>query len=418
MSGATFAALTHRGFRLLWSGIGASQIGDQMVVFALGWLVVDIAVREGTPQLGPLYLGLLGLSRAGPGLALGLFGGVFADRLDRRSVLLATQTTGGLVALGLTALALSGNVGLPAIMALVVVSATAGAFDLTTQHATLPRLVPERDLMSAIGLTNTTTNVAMFAGPLVGGILIGRIDVAGISALAAALYAFAVAALIRIPPLPAAAEDRPNIFTSLGEGIAYVVREPMLRWLMLLAVLAALFGRSAAYLLPAVAHDVLRVGAVELSWLLAARGLGTLAGSLGAASLGAVRRRGIALAVAALVFGVCTAVFAVQRALPPALVLAAAMGAAQFMFSAFASVLMQTTAPDRLRGRVLSFYLTTVTGVTPLGVLLVGALGTAVGIDAAIAAGAALLLVASFVALVGAQPLRAQRARAEAALSG
>jgi predicted MFS family arabinose efflux permease len=158
--------------------------------------------------------------------------------------------------------------------------------------------------------------------------------------------------------------------------------------------------------MPAVATDVLHVGAAELAWLLAARGAGTLAGSLAIASLGRVRDRAASAAICALTFGAVTAVFAVQRALAPALVLAGAMGVAQFAFSGFSNVLVQTTVPDHVRGRVLSLYLVTVTGVTPLGVLLLGIVSSATGIDVAVAIGSLVLIAGGASALVG---IRRQR---------
>jgi hypothetical protein len=252
----------------------------------------------------------------------------------------------------------------------------------------------------------------MFAGPLLGGALVASAGVAGVFAVQALLVGSTIVALITVRPIPPATVPARDVVGSLRDGIAYVLREPLLRWLIALAVLVALFGRSVAYVLPAVATDVLHIGAVELSWLLAARGIGTLAGSLATASLGGVGKRGLALALASTALGLSALIFSAQTTLVPALALAAAMGIAQFMFSGFAGVLMQTAAPDALRGRVLSVYFTTVTGVTPLGVLILGAAGTSVGIDVAIAAGAAILVAGGIAAVALPSPLRDHRVTA------
>src|SRR5207245_11209882 len=104
------AALAYRDFRLFWIGLVVSNIGTWMQQFGLGWLVVQLAIRDGAPQLAPLYLGLVGLARAVPGLAFGLFGGVVADRADRRRLLTVTQTSAGILAALLGVLTIAGQI--------------------------------------------------------------------------------------------------------------------------------------------------------------------------------------------------------------------------------------------------------------------------------------------------------------------
>jgi hypothetical protein len=397
---STFASLRHAGFRALSAGYATSQTGAQMELFAVGWLAVVLAGREGAPQLAALYLGLLGLARAVPGLGFGLVGGVLADYLDRRMLFIWTQIVQACAAAALGVVALSGWGGIGALMALVFIGSTAGALEMPAAQASLPRLVPHDDLMSAVGLTNAMVNVAMFAGPLVGGLLLGPLGIPGVLGLEALLHALAIAAVVRVAPMrPSVRAGLPGGFGALLDGLAYVARDGLLRWLMLLAVLAALFGRAVAYVLPAVATNVLHVGALELSWLLAARGLGTLAGSLAIASLASVHRQRTVLAGSAVVFGAVTGAFALQRAFVPALALAAGMGLAQFAFAGLAVGGITIQTPDHLRGRALSYYLTTVSGFTPLGVLLLGTTGSLLGIDVAIGAGALILLAGGVAAL-------------------
>jgi predicted MFS family arabinose efflux permease len=178
---------------------------------------------------------------------------------------------------------------------------------------------------------------------------------------------------------------------------------------MALAILVALFGRAVAYVMPAVASDVLHVGAPELSWLLAARGVGTLAGSLVVTTLDRVRERATATAACSLAFGVAALLFATQRMLVGAFVVSVALGLIQFIFSGFITVLLQTKTPDALRGRVLGLYFVTVTGVTPLGVMILGSLGAVLGIEQAITIGASVLVLGSAVVLFVPSAIRTER---------
>jgi MFS family permease len=387
-----------------------------MQLFALGWLAVELATHEGDASLAALYLGILGLARGVPGVALGVFGGVLADRFDRRRLIVIGQLACGLGAAALALLVASGLGGIGAIAALVLVGATAYSMMLPAEYATLPRLVPADALMNGTGLVNASANVAMVAGPLIAGLLVTPIGVAGILGVQSALHLAAAVLALRLPRMPqeAAATDDP--LRALRDGLLHTLRDPLVGLLMALAILVALFGRAVAYVMPAVANEVLHVGAVELSWLLGARGVGTLAGSLAVASLDGVRRRATAAAVCSLVFGVAAALFAVQQALVGALVVAVALGLIQFLFSGFVTVQLQTKTPDALRGRILSLYLVTVTGVTPLGVMLLGSIGSVVGIAQAIMVGALVLVGGSLAILLLPAAIRAERREPAASL--
>jgi hypothetical protein len=384
-----------------------------MQFFALGWLAVELAARERDPALTPLYLGILGLARAVPGIALGVFGGVLADRADRRRLILIGQLTAAASAAALAAVAGSGG-GIIAIGALVLAAATVYAMVLPAEFAAVPRLVPAGALMNATGLLNASVNIAFVAGPLIAGLLVAPIGVAGILGVQSALHLLAAAVTVRLPPMPQEDSAPIDPLRALRGGLVHTIRAPLVGVLMAVAILVALFGRAVAYVMPAVASDVLRVGAIELSWLMGARGLGTIAGSLAVASLGGVRRRATAAAACALVFGLAAALFASQTTLLGALAVAVALGLLQFLFSGFVTVVIQTTTPDALRGRVLSLYLVTVTGVTPLGVMVLGSLGSVIGIAQAITLGAVVLAAGSLAALLVVNNRSASRPSARA----
>src|SRR5712691_1487526 len=301
---SAIAALEYRDFRLFWFGLVVSNIGTWMQQFGLGWLVVQLAIRDGVPQLAPLYLGLVGLARAVPGLAFGLFGGVVADRADRRRLLIVTQTSAAILAALLGVLTISGQINIVEIVLISALNSIIFSFDAPTRQAMVPRLVSDRQLMSAIGLNSAAFNGATLVGPLIGGVLIIPFGVGGLMLINAISYLAIVAALLLMRPQPVIDYGpRLSLLDSIKEGISFIRGDSVLRWVVLLSVATALLTRPYIQLLPAEAQ-FLGVGALELSWLLAASGGGALVGALITASLGAWRRRGALLVGAALAHGV------------------------------------------------------------------------------------------------------------------
>lgn len=408
-------ALRHRDFRLLWAGLSISGIGDSMQLFAVGWLVVQLAIRDGEPHLAPFYLGLVGLSRAAPAIVFGLFGGVLADRMDRRTLLALAQSAGAVIAVALAALTWTGQVAVWSVMLLSALGAAAFAFDRPTRQAMLPRLVPERDLMSAIGLNGTSLNASGLLGPLIGGLLITPLGVVGLMVLNALSYGATLAALALMHPIPPQVPARhPNVLRSMGAGFGHIWQDPVLASVIGLSILMSLGGRAFDHLLPAVALQTLGVGAVELSWLLTANGVGMLVGSITAGSLGHVGRRGVILACAVIGMGASVILFSLQTSLAAAVLCAFLPGFHHFTFSVISYGILQTRPPDHFRGRVVSVYSTTVQGGMPLGALLLGSLGTVVGIGPALAAGGTACVIGGLIALARVDALRAYSTRAEA----
>jgi predicted MFS family arabinose efflux permease len=411
------AAFRERDFRLLWSGLGVSNVGTWMQTFGIGWLMVQLAVSSHYPELSPFYLGLVGATRAAPALLLGFVAGAVADHFDRRRLLVAVNSGAGLIAALLAGLVLAGRASVGAVMAINLAAAAATAFDPAARQAMVPRLVPASVLPSAIGLNLMTMNLATFAGPLLGGLLIGRLGVGGLLVLNAASYLFVTGALLLMRPQPRlGGPARGGMLRSALEGFAYVYRDPVIRPLFILMVFVALGGRSFQQLLPAVAHDSLRGDAVVLSWLLACTGAGAVIGSLATASLGRLRRRGIAVSASAAAFGLSLFVFALQRSLLPALVTVTIASTAIALHTGLHVTIYQSRAPDHLRGRVVAASAMLPSTLIPLGALLLGSLGTLFGIGPALAAGGLLLLAAGGLALAGARSLRQLDSEPAAAL--
>jgi MFS family permease len=410
---SALAALRSRDFRLFWFGLLVSNVGTWMQMFGQGYLVVLLAVRDGVPQLAPLYLGLVGLARAVPGLALGLFGGVIADRTDRRRLLIVTQSAAAMTAGILAALAITDRINIVEILLLGALNSTIFAFDAPTRQSMVPRLVPERDLMSAIGLNSAAFNGPQIIGPVIGGIIYAPF--AGTPTFGAGLlfsinaisYLAVVGALLRMRPVPVTggAGDL-SMLESIREGLRYIRGDVVVKWIVLLAATTALFARPYIQLLPAVAHDVFHVGAVELSWMLAASGVGSLAGALATAALGGLRRRGAVLVGSSLVFGLVLVAFVAQRALVAALPLLVLLGFATMVFLGMANGLLQTRSPDHLRGRVMSVYTMVFMGLMPLGSMVIGAVGSIAGVGLGLVVGGVLCTLVALYATVRVGELR------------
>ena len=397
---SAWSALEHRDFRLFWIGLVVSNIGTWMQQFGLGWLVVQLAIKDGSPQLAPFYLGLVGLARAVPGLAFGLFGGVGAVRADRRRLLIMTQTSAAIIAGILGVLTISDHINIVEIVLISALNSIVFSFDAPTRQAMVPRLVSDKELMSAIGLNSAAFNGATLVGPLLGGILIIPFGVGGLMIINAISYVSIVVALLLMRPQPVVEYgSRLSMLDSIREGLLFIRGDPVLRWVVALSVATALLTRPYIQLLPAEAQ-FLGVGALELSWLLAASGGGALAGALFTASLGSWRRRGALLVAAAFAHGTLLTLFGTQHGVLGAMVFVGLTSLAVMVFLGMANTLMQTRTPDALRGRVMSVHTMVFMGFMPLGQMLLGSLGTLVGINNAFLVGGVIVtLLAGYAAL-------------------
>ncbi len=409
---SALAALRYRDFRLFWFGLLVSNVGTWMQMFGQGYLVVLLAVRDGVPQLAPLYLGLVGLSRAIPGLALGLFGGALADRTDRRRLLLVTQSAAAITAGILATLSITDKINIVEILLLAALNSTIFAFDGPTRQSMVPRLVPQRDLMSAIGLSSAAFNGPQIIGPVLGGLLFAPFADrptfgAGILFFVNAVsYVAVIVALLRMGPVAVTTGRGVSVLDSIREGLAYVRQDVVVRWIIILSACAALFVRPYLQLLPAVAHELLHVGAVELSWMLAVSGVGALLGSLSTAMLGRFRRRGIPLIASITGSGVFLVAFTAERSLVPSLPILLVIGFGSMIFLGMANGMLQTRSPDHLRGRVMSVYTMIAMGLMPLGSMVMGSIGSVAGIGAGLLVGGIACTGVALYAAVRIAPLR------------
>ena len=406
------SALAYRDYRLIWLGQVTSNIGSSMQQLGLGWLVVQLAERNGASHLVPVYLGLVGLSRGVPILFAGLAAGVIADRVDRRKMLLVIQLYWATVSALLAWLTLTGLITISLVLGLTALSSIAQAFDGATRQTVYPRLVPRRSMVSAIGLNSMAFNVAQFIGPMIGGFLIGPIGVGGLVTLNALSFFALISAIFAMSPLPThTARAAVSPLRSLHESFAFVIHQPTVGWAMLLALVGNLLGRSFQPLFPAFVHDALNGDARDLSFVMTAAGVGALTGAFGTASLGSIRRRGVVFACSGIALGGMLVLFGLQRSLLPAIVLAYAVAACSQLFITMASALYNTHTPDELRGRVMGLSTVVVQGGISMGAMLLGSLGAVIGIGAALSAGGGVFAATSATVLARVASLRRDSSR-------
>ena len=311
-----------------------------------------------------------------------------------------TQSSAAILATVLGVLTISGSINIVEVVLISALNSIIFSFDAPTRQAMVPRLVSDRHLMSAIGLNSAAFNGATLVGPLVGGLLIIPFGVGGLMIINALSYLAIVAALFLMRPQPVIEYGpRLSLLESIREGLRFIRHDPVLRWVVALSVATALFTRPYIQLLPAEAQ-FLGVGAIELSWLLAASGSGALVGALLTASLGTWKRRGALLVTAAFAHGTLLMLFGTQRTVLGAMVFVGLTSLAVMVFMGMGSTLMQTRTPDALRGRVMSVQTMVFIGFMPLGQMLLGSVGTVAGINTAFLFGGILVtLLAGYAAI-------------------
>jgi len=369
--GEALVALRFREFRLLWAGQFVSMLGTQMQTVALSWLVYDLTGS-------PTQLGGVALVRAIPTMVLSLFGGTLADQMDRRRLLLLTQSTAAFL-LGVLALVVSlGMTSRQLLYLLAFTSAAAMSFDAPARQALIPLLVPRERLANALALNVLAWDVAAIAGPALGGLVIAHVSVAAAFWVDAASYLAVVAALLAMRrDLPVPKLERRG-WTAFMDGLRFVRHRPLLWQLMLLDFFAVLLASSTG-LLPVFARDVLRVGPDGLGLLFAAPSAGAIVGAGLFALLPTPRWPGQVVAWVVVGYGAALAVFGISRLFVLSFLLLALAGALDAVAMALRHTVRQLATPDAYRGRVGAIAAVFAAGGPRLGQFQAGVLAGAVG---------------------------------------
>jgi MFS family permease len=350
-----------RSFRLLWIGQLISLSGSQLRLVALPY---QIFLLTGSS----FAVGLIGVFQAVPLLVLSLFGGVIADAVDRRRLLLITQVGLAGVSLALAVVPGAGAASVPLLYVLTAVGACFSALDNPTRASLAPTLVERRLIRAAMALNQTVFQVALVFGSALAGIVIARVGLAGAYWLDVGSFAAACVAVWMLRAPPRVAAPRQPVLHALVEGVRYLSVTRILLATMVLDGLAMFFGSPRA-LFPYYADRVFHVGPEGLGLLYASMGVGALVPAVASGWTARVQRQGLTVLIAVIVWGLSIALFGVldERWFVLALVLLAIANGADTVSSIFRGTILQLVVPDALRGRLNSINLMFVLGGPQLG---------------------------------------------------
>ena len=383
----TFSALKHRNFRLYWFGQMVSLSGSWIQILAQGWLVLKLTNS-------PLYLGLVHAAASLPLLLLSMWGGVLADRFDKRKILLLTQFASMLLAFVLGALVSLQQVQLWHVFLIAFLLGTVNSIDAPTRQSYIVELVGKEDLTNAIALNSAVFNGARIVGPAIAGFLISKAGLGfcfylnGISFLAVLWGLW----LIDLAPLKHLELMSP--VKNLILGLRYIRHTPCVLSLILLIAVSSIFGMAYMVLMPVFARDILKVGASGLGFLMSATGLGALIGALTLAYLGNFSSKSNFLLATCGLFSLAVFAFSLCRSYPFSLFIMAVAGWSLVSFTAATNTLLQSIVPHELRGRVMSVYVLAFMGLMPLGSFQAGVIAQWFGAPFALALGACICAAA------------------------
>ncbi|MCS7173009.1 MAG: MFS transporter [Armatimonadetes bacterium] len=375
------APLRHRDFRLLWIGLLVSNTGSWMQFVATGYLVDRLT-------LSPVYLGLLALAQAIPRLLFAPLGGVVADRVDRRTLLVWTNLLLAASALLLTVLTATGRATVWHVILLGGLNSLLMSFDMPARHAMVPELVDEEEVLQAVTLNSVAFNGAGVLGPSLGGVVIAWAGEAVCFAVNALSYGAVVAAVLRMQVLGQVSASG-SVSEELLDALRTLREDRTLLGVLGAVAVLNFFGRPYFRLMPAFAREVLHADAAQLGVLQAAPGLGTVFSAWYVARFGGGPPHRLLISSAAL-FGLSVLLFALSAHPWLCMGFLVASGLFQSAAMAAANTLLQTRVDPRMRGRAMGLYSVTAFGMFTLGTFPMGLLSAAIGISHALALGGVL----------------------------
>jgi MFS transporter, DHA1 family, staphyloferrin A biosynthesis exporter len=379
----TFAAFHYPDYRLMWVGSLFSSSGMWIQQISIGWLTYELT---GSPFL----LGAVNGFRSVPLLLLGPFGGVAADRLNPKRLMLSTQAFLMVLTATFATVVLTGHAEIWNIILFTLLTGVAWAFNMPVRQSIIPKLVPRRELTNAIALNSAGLNLTRILGPSLAGVLIATVSVAGNFYLQSAAYlgVAAMVLMVNIPPM-VRASSKVSVWKNLAEGAEYIWRHPTLRSQMALALIPTVVAMPYISLLPVFAKDILGVGPEGFGIMSSAPGVGALLSTLAIASM-EIKRKGLVLFAGLAGLAVSIMLFSQSRNFIVSLVFLTTAGCCQMAYMALNQTLIQMTASDEFKGRVMGIFMLN-QGLMPLGSLLAGAMASLWGAPESV------LLMGSFV---------------------
>ncbi|HVB28646.1 MAG TPA: MFS transporter [Terriglobia bacterium] len=380
-----FRSLYHRDFAIFWTGNFLSNIGTWMQYVALGWVILIVSNS-------PFLLGLNGFLAQIPSLFFALPGGAIADRLNRRKLMLITQTFMMLLALLLAVLTSFRQITIREILAISFLTGIASALNYPAYQALIPDILPHGDLLNGIALNSAQFNMSRAIGPTVAGLALGTLGAAACFYLNTVSFLALIIALLMITIPPVHRDEDPRFWNSIVEGVRYLKEHRMLIVLLTVPAFLSLLGLPFIVLMPAVARNLIGVGASGLGFLMGGAGLGAVAAALFIAAKGTPERRERLILTSATFFSLALILLARTHTFWGAFLLLAVMGGTIVGTLTLANMTLQMTTPPELRGRVMGMYYMAMTGLMPFGSLQAGAIAQAIGTRFALGFGGAVCL--------------------------
>jgi MFS family permease len=361
-------ALRNPNFRLFWSGNFLSNIGTWMQNVAQGWLVLLLTGNSA------FWLGVVGFAGAIPFLFITLFGGVVADRVNKRRLLLVTQTIMMILAFLLAGLAYWKVITVWGVTVIAFLNGVVMAMNQPSYQAMVPRLVKREDLTNAIALNSAQYNMSRILGPTLGGYAMALLGVAGNFFLNGLSFLAVLWSLTRIHYPEQRQTRREGMLTSLRAGLGYVHGRPQMFVLVGMIAVSSLLTMPFMTFIPYFARVHLSTNASGMGWLFGASGAGAVLGAITVASLGNIRHRGWVIALGGAGVMAVVVVFCYTHTFVLSVFLMLLEGYGMMLTTSSVNVAMQTLSSDEMRGRVMSIYGTCFLGLPPLGALLAGEL--------------------------------------------
>jgi MFS family permease len=352
-------ALRHRKFALLWAGLLISIAGSQMQAWTIYWHLRVLSDQ-------PIVVSGVGLARFIPILLFALIGGLAADTFNRRRILFVTQTTMLLTAILLGLLTQTRSISIWSIYLLVAVLGAAVSFDGPSRQSLITNIVPREDLQSAFSLQSIASNTGAIIGPALSGLVIATLGLKWVYWINAISFLAVITALVMMGRVETEVEQSLNEngnefplrkknldFTEIPVGIRYILKQPIILSSMILDFFATFFS-SANSLLPFIATDILKVGAIGYGWLSAAQSVGSVGVGLYLAQKTKIKKQGALLFKGVTLFGIATIIFGLSRNFVLTFIALVLIGAGDAVSTILRNTIRQLQTPDRLRGRMIS----------------------------------------------------------------
>ena len=407
-----FIAFTYRNYRLFWLGQLISVTGTWMQSLAQSWLVYEILGAS------PFQLGLVNVLQFLPVLVFGIPAGIIADRFPKRSILMVTQSTMMLLSGVLAVLVITDVVQLWHVYLVATLFGCANAVDMPTRQAFVSEMVDRDALMNAIALNSALFNTGRIIGPAIAGLLLAIMGPGPLFAINAASYIAVLIGLLMMNTAPITNTSTVGPIQRLREGLAYIRSEPVISRTIIMVGMIGIFGMNFNVWVPVLASDAFDAGSSAYGQLFSAMGAGSLLGALSLAFSGRSPNRNRMVA-AVFAMGAGEIVLGVVAASGTALMLGAlSLALVGFMSTntmSTANTLVQTTASDELRGRVMAVYMTVFAGTVPFGALLSGWVTGRFGLTFSLASSGTMVVIAGLYQLWAVRQLRRGNARTESA---